>query len=190
MESVKLFLAISCVDYALTEDEPPVPTATSSAEEKIKYDRWIHSNKICLMTMKHSMKKTIKDNIPEASNAKKFLADVGNKFKKFDKTEKSTYLSLLTKTKYDGVGGVREHAMKLTNWYHKLKSMKVVLREDFLVWQILDFLPSEFDMLRTSYNAQKEEWTVDELISILTQEEQTMKKGKGHVVQHVSHKNT
>jgi len=51
--------------------------------------------------------------------------------------------------------------------------MKVVLGEDFLVWQILDSLPSEFDMLRTSYNAQKEEWIVDELISILTQEEQT-----------------
>jgi len=55
MESVKLFLAISCVDYAVTEDEPPVPIATSSVEENIKYDRWIHSNKICLMTMKHNM---------------------------------------------------------------------------------------------------------------------------------------
>ena len=116
IESVKLFLVISCIDSALTEDEPHVPTATSFAEEKTKYDKWINSNKICLMTMKHSMEKTIKDNIPEASNAKKFLTNVGNKFKKFDKTEKSTYLSLLTKRKYDGVGGVREHAMKLTNW--------------------------------------------------------------------------
>jgi len=98
MKSVKLFLAISCVDYA-TKDEPPVPTITSSAEEKIKYDKWIHSNKIFLMTVKHTMEKIIKDNIPEASNAKKLLADVGNKFKIFDKTEKSTYLSLLTKTK-------------------------------------------------------------------------------------------
>jgi len=104
MELVKLFLAISCVDSTFTEDEPSVPTATSSAEEKKKYDRWIHSNKICLMTMKHNMEKTIKDNIPKGSNAKKF-----------DKTEKSTYLSLLTKIKYDGIGGVREHVMKLTN---------------------------------------------------------------------------
>jgi len=62
------------------------------------------------------MEKTIKDNIPKAANAKKFLVEVGNKFKKFDKTEKSTYLSLFTKTKYDGVSGVCEHAMKLTNY--------------------------------------------------------------------------
>jgi len=44
-------------------------------------------------------------------------------------------------------------------------------------------------MLRTSYNAQKEEWLVDELISIMSQEEQSMKKGKGYVVQNASHKN-
>ena len=43
-------------------------------------------------------------------------------------------------------------------------------------------------MLRTLYNVQKKEWIVDELISTLTQREQTTKKGKGLLVQHVSHK--
>ena len=85
--------------------------------------------------------------------------------------------------------GVHEHAMKLTNWYHKLKSMKVILGEDFLVLQILESLPFEYNMLRTSYNTQKEEWLVDELISILSQEEKSLKKSKDHVVQHVSQKN-
>ena len=93
------------------------------------------------MILKHSMEKTIKNNIPEAIDAKKFFVDVGNKFKKFDKTENSSYLSLLTKTKYDGVSGVHEHAMKSTTWYRKLKSMKVVLKEKFLVWYILNSLP-------------------------------------------------
>ena len=55
---------MSKVDVALTEDEPPIPTHTSSAEEKMKYERWTHSNKICLMMMKNSMEKIIKDNIP------------------------------------------------------------------------------------------------------------------------------
>ena len=64
VDSIKLFLAISCVDAALTKDEPCIPTDTSSSKEKMKYERWDHSNKICLMTMKHSTEKTIKDNIP------------------------------------------------------------------------------------------------------------------------------
>jgi len=100
--------------------------------------------------------KTIKDYIPKATNGKKFLVDIGNKFKKFDQTGKSSYISLLTKTKYDDVISVREHVMKLTNWYHKLKSVKVVLGKDFLVWQILDS-PSKFDIMRIFYNAHKEE---------------------------------
>ena len=76
------------------------------------------------MTMKHIMDKTIKDNSPKTSKAKEFLEFISKKFKKFDKIEKSYYLNLLTKTKYDGASGVCEHTMKLTNWYNKLKSMK------------------------------------------------------------------
>ena len=188
VESLKLFLAVSNVDLALTEDEPPKPTDVSPAADKSKYEKWAHSNKVCLMTMKYTMDKTIKDSIRDIENAKEFLQAVGEKFKKFDKAEKAHYLSLLGKTKYDGVGGVREHVMKLVNWYNKLKSMKVELGESFLIWQVFESLPSQFDVLRTSYNAQQNEWSIDELISILTQEEETMKKGKSHSVQFTSHK--
>jgi len=45
----------------------------------------------------------------------------------FDKAQKGQYLSLLEKTKYDGVNGVREHMMKLVHYYNKLKSLKVEL---------------------------------------------------------------
>jgi len=39
MDSIKLFLTISNVNVALIEDEPPIPTNTSSAEVKVKYQR-------------------------------------------------------------------------------------------------------------------------------------------------------
>jgi len=48
----------------------------------------------------YSMDNTIKNNISKATNAKKFLVNIRNKFKRFDKTEKSNYLNLLTNTKY------------------------------------------------------------------------------------------
>jgi len=131
MELIKLFLAISCVEATLTKDEPPIRTDTFFVEEKMKYNKWAYSNKICMMTMKYSTKKTIKGNISEATNANKLLVDVGNNFKKFNRIQNLSYLSLLTKTKYDGVNSVREYAMKLTNWYHKLKFMEVVLGQDF-----------------------------------------------------------
>jgi hypothetical protein len=82
-----------------------------------------------------------------------FLAAVGDKFTKFDKAEKETFMKLLTTTTYDCISRVREHIMKLTNFFNKLKQMKVELTYSFLVWQVLESLPSQFDALKTTYNA-------------------------------------
>ena len=65
---------------------------------------------------------------------------------KFDKSEKGHYLSLLEKTVYDGVSGVREHIMKLMHYHNRLKDMNIDLGESFLIWQALESLPSYFDM--------------------------------------------
>ena len=40
----------------------------------------------------------------------------------------------------------------------------------------MESLASQFDMLKTSYNTQKEEWTIDEMIGIISQEEASIKK--------------
>jgi len=166
VDSIKLFLAISNVDVALIEDEPPIPTDITSAEEKMKYERWTHSNKICLMTMKNNMEKTVKDNILEATNAKNFLVDVENKFKKFDKNEKSIYLNLLTKTSI----------MVLVVSMNMQWSSLVGITSSSpwrLFWERIFWFGRYWGLPIML----KEEWSVDELISILPQEEQSMKNG-------------
>ena len=94
LEFMKFYLAISNINV---EDELPKPKAhdKSSDANKVKHEKWAHANKVCLMTLKYSMDKTIKDNILETNSAKEFLESIGKKFKKFDKTEKVYYLSLL-----------------------------------------------------------------------------------------------
>ncbi|KAJ1442517.1 gag-polypeptide of LTR copia-type [Sesbania bispinosa] len=42
--------------------------------------------------------------------------------------------------------------------------------------KVLESLPSQFNVLKTSYNTQKEEWTIDEMIAIVSQEEASIKK--------------
>ncbi|KAJ1375231.1 gag-polypeptide of LTR copia-type, partial [Sesbania bispinosa] len=132
------------------------------------------------------MEKSIRQSIPENDKAKDFLRSVGEKFKTFDKAQKGQYPSLLEKTKYDGVSGVREHMMRLVHYYNRLKYLKVELGESYLIWQVLESLPSQFDVLKTSYNTQKEEWTIDEMIVIVSQEESSIKKTKSHGVQFIA----
>lgn len=126
-------LVIMNLDLAIREKAPSKPTAESSAEDKAYHERWEHSNRTCLMIMKYTMDKSIKQCVPDNENAKAYLADIGKQFTKFDKVEKTTYMQLLTSTKYDGFSGVHEHIMKLTHYFNKLKDMKVEPAEDFLV---------------------------------------------------------
>ncbi|CAA2983195.1 Retrovirus-related Pol poly from transposon TNT 1-94, partial [Olea europaea subsp. europaea] len=52
------------------------------------------------------------------------------------------------------------------------------LDEDYIVWFIMRTLPSLFDSIRSSYNAQKEQWIVEKMTTILAKEEDDMKKGR------------
>ena len=86
----------------------------------------------------------------------------------FNKVEEGQYLSLLEKTMYDGVNGVREQILKLVHYFNKLKSMNVDLSEIFHIFHALESLPTQFDLRKTLYNIQKGDWTINELVFIIS----------------------
>ena len=58
--------------------------------------------------------------------------------------------------------------------------MRVELSEKFLKWLILESLPTSFDAVKLTYNALKEEWTLEELMPIVVQHEVSLKKNETH----------
>ena len=58
--------------------------------------------------------------------------------------------------------------------------MKVELSEKFLKWLILESLPTSFDVVKLTYDALKEEWTLEELMSFVVQREVSLKKNETH----------
>ncbi|KDO57168.1 hypothetical protein CISIN_1g039921mg [Citrus sinensis] len=113
--------------------------------------------------MKYTIDRTTRDNIPTCDKAKDYLATVGGNFNKVNKAEKGNYLRLLANTQYDGVSRVREHILKMSSYPKKLKDMDVNLPDDYLVFQILEFLPPQFGNLRSQYNTQRDTWNITEL---------------------------
>ena len=91
-------------------------------------------------------------------------------------------VEFLTTTMYDGVGGVRDHIIKLKHYFNKANEMKVELSEKFLKWMILESLPTSFDVVKLTYNALKEEWTLEELMSIMVQHEVSLKENETHSI--------
>ncbi|KAJ9675422.1 hypothetical protein PVL29_024372 [Vitis rotundifolia] len=179
-ESFNMHMTLHNLDLALRVDEPSRPTDVSSTDERSFYEKWEHSNRSCLMVIKYTMDKSIKECVPKIERAKDFLEYVKANYTKTDKSEMATYLKLLTSTVYDGVGGVRDHIIKLKHYFNKANEMKVELGEKFLKWLILESLPISFDAVKLTYNALKEEWTLEELMSLVVQHEVSLKKNETH----------
>ncbi|GKF46382.1 hypothetical protein Tco_0136184 [Tanacetum coccineum] len=125
--------------------------------------------------------------IPDSENAKEYLSFVEEQFKGTLKARASTLILKMLTSKYDGVSGVREHIMMMSNMANKLKGMEI--SEGFLVHFIMTSLPMQFGPFKINYNTQKEKWKISELIAMCVQEEERLKVEKPDVV-HVTIKKT
>ncbi|XP_062091041.1 uncharacterized protein LOC133797221 [Humulus lupulus] len=182
VESLMMNLTLMRVDLALRTDAPPKPTDDTTEKDRKSYEDWEHSNRCCLMLMRYHMDESIRDSIPQIEIAKDFLAAIKEKYKKFSKNEKNECLTLFHRTNYANSGDIRSHIDKLMGCYQKLKGMGLDLGEDYMVWFVMETIPSQFDSIRSSYNAQKEQWTIEEMTAILAKEEEDMKKGKARSI--------
>ena len=102
------------------------------------------------------MEDSIYESIPKTENAKEFLDVVGKKYTKFSKNETNDLLNTLHFTFYDGISGVRRHNDKILACCNKIKTIGIEFNSDYVVWLIMGTLSSQFDSIRSSYNAQKE----------------------------------
>ena len=69
-------------------------------------------------------------------------------------------------------------SIKLKHYFNKANEVKVELSEKFLKWFILESLPTSFDAVKLTYIALKEEWTLEEILSIVVQHEASLKKNE------------
>ncbi|RVW68505.1 Retrovirus-related Pol polyprotein from transposon TNT 1-94 [Vitis vinifera] len=144
MSLFNVHITLHNLDLALRVDELSKPTDVSSADERSFYEKWEHSNRSCLMVMKYTMDKSIKECVPRRKWPKTFW-------------------------------NISHHQAK---YFNKANEMKVELSEKFLKWLILESLPTSFDAVKLTYNALKEEWTLEELMFIVVQHEASLKKNE------------
>ncbi|TXG48434.1 hypothetical protein EZV62_027728 [Acer yangbiense] len=114
---------------------------------------------------------------------------VEERSQKADKSLAGTLMSNLTNMKYDGSRTMHEHVLEMTNLAAKLKTLGMNVDEYFLVQFILNSLPSEqYGPFQMNYNTIKDKWSVNELASMLVQEETRLKNQKStHSVHFVNH---
>ncbi|KAL9315746.1 hypothetical protein ACSQ67_016747 [Phaseolus vulgaris] len=101
-DSLMLTLGMLDFDHALIEAAPLALIDKSTLEDKMAYEKWQRSNKMCLMLIKNSIGPIIGGGIPNSPNAKAYLAFVEEQFLGTSKAHASTLILKLVTTKYDG----------------------------------------------------------------------------------------
>ncbi|XP_050386232.1 uncharacterized protein LOC126802626 [Argentina anserina] len=142
----------------LTEVPEHIENMHDNPEAVGKEALWYMKNNICNNIIRATMSEAIEGTIPEIELAYTLLQHLDEKFMKIDKS-KSHALSLEFSTlKYIGVGGVRDHVLKMECIVNKLKELDFVLPDKYMVNTVLQSLPPIFNQLKSSYFAQKDNW--------------------------------
>ncbi|KAL3624762.1 hypothetical protein CASFOL_031430 [Castilleja foliolosa] len=181
-EQIQFHLGVLELDLALHVDKPAAITDTSSEGEISVHTAWERSNRLSLMLMRMTIASNIKSTLPPTENAKDFIKLVGERSQTADKSLAGTLMATLTTIKFDGSRSMYEHVMEMTNIAARLKSLEMKVDDSFLVQFVLNSLPPEYGPFQMNYNTMKDKWNVNELHSMLVQEETRLKNQGTHSV--------
>ncbi|KAL0358291.1 UNVERIFIED_CONTAM: hypothetical protein Sangu_0678500 [Sesamum angustifolium] len=159
------------IDYAIRKNEQAPVTETSEPEEVDLYEKWERSNRLSVMFIKTKILASIRGSVDQHNNVRKLLKVIDDQFMSSDKASTSTLIMRFTSKKLTGLNVVREHIMQMRDIAAQLKSFKIDMSESFLVHYILNTLPPQYAPFRISYNAHKDKWSINKLMTMCVQEE-------------------
>ena len=122
------------------------------------------------MVMQNPLPQTFLTTLENETYASKLLKALESRFSRSNKAELSATMRQLMEPRYQGDQDIREYVMGILNLAKKLKALKVVLPDDYLVHLVLISLPPQYNHFEVSYNLVDQVWTMDQLISHLVQE--------------------
>ncbi|XP_022883856.1 uncharacterized protein LOC111400697 [Olea europaea var. sylvestris] len=186
-EQVQFNLGVLDLDLALQVENPTDLTDESNADERSFHKAWERSNRLSLMLMQITLAKNIKPTIPKIEIAKEYMKFVEERSQIADKSLAGTLMGTLTTMKFDGSRTMHEHVTEMSNITARLKTLGMTVDENFLVQFIINSLPPEYGPFHMNYNTLKDKWNVNELHSMLVQEETRLKNQGTHSVHLVNH---
>ncbi|GAV59030.1 hypothetical protein CFOL_v3_02563, partial [Cephalotus follicularis] len=108
------------IDLAMIYAKPANITYTSSLAEREHHAKRERSNRLCLMAMKMSISKHLLGDLPETNDVREIFAIVGQRYQVSNNVEARFLMSELTGMRYDGLGGVKEHILRMIHLQSKL----------------------------------------------------------------------
>ena len=96
-----------------------------------------------------------------------------------DKALTSTLIMKFSSLRLTDVSGAREHIMQMRDIAAQLKTLEVEMFDFFLVHYILNTLPQQYEPFKIAYNTHKDNWSVNEILTMCVQKEERRKMELG-----------
>ncbi|GAV64415.1 UBN2 domain-containing protein, partial [Cephalotus follicularis] len=153
-QDIEFSMGIVDINLAMISDMPADITDKSSLAEREHHEKWERSNRLCLMAMKRFVSEHLLGGLPKTNDAREFFAAVGERYQVSSNAEAGTLMSELTGLRYDGLGGVREHILRMVHLHFKLRAQDIPLPDSYIVFHAFNSLPISFSQIKTTYNTQ------------------------------------
>lgn len=85
-----------------------------------------------------------------------------------NKSLRGTLMSKLTIMRYNGISGIIQQIMEMSNVVNQLNALKMSISKYFLVQFILNPLPLEYGLYKISYKTHKNKKTIHKLSTLCT----------------------
>jgi ionotropic glutamate receptor len=124
-----------------------------------------------MMFIKTRISTGIRGSVDQHEKVQDLLKAINEQFITSDKAIASTLIMKFSSLRLIDVRGVREHIMQMRDLVAQLKKLEVEMSECFLVHYILNTFPHQYGPFKISYNTHKENWSINELMTMCVQEE-------------------
>ncbi|KAJ0053392.1 hypothetical protein Pint_02823 [Pistacia integerrima] len=128
--------------------------------------------------------------LPETTNARVFLTAISQRFYVSNNVEAGNLMSALIEAKYDSSKGVREFSLRIVDIQSMLRNHEIPINDNFVVNHTLNSLPIDFSQIKTTYIAQSQIWSINDMITKCVAEEEKLKKERSETVNLVAQSKT
>ncbi|PHU08753.1 hypothetical protein BC332_20613 [Capsicum chinense] len=154
----KILLTLGCSKLDLTHrvEEPSKLMESSMPKSKTFCELWERSNHLSLMLIKAHIIQIIRMFIPYKDNVKAYMKSIDEQFVSSDKALSRILMKRLSNMTFIKSRTVCENIMDMRDIVFKLESLEVDMSSQFVVYFILNSLPTEYDPFKISYNTHKD----------------------------------
>ncbi|RYE04405.1 MAG: hypothetical protein EOP33_09170, partial [Rickettsiaceae bacterium] len=176
--NLNIMLVSESIRFILTEERPPFPTSNSSSSQKDDFDRWTVANNKSIAYMLVSISDSLRTKLEGKETAVEILDSLQEMFGTQSEQARIELTRKCTSTRMIAGTPVRDHVMKMTNYFTEAELHGALMDEVTQVGIILNSLSSDFIQFTSNYIMNKLTYGLPQLLNELQIFESITHQGK------------